>query len=306
MKRILFLLFAIAFLSGMAEAINDEDIGATIFDSRRSALIEAQQAEVEGKYKAAAKMYHKLAGKLAERDLQAALYMREAFCWERAGKAHNAFECYRNTLQQFPLYISYDEVVPRLRQLAQNFLDGNGTFLGIRDRESAIAIYKLIILETPANSESPQDRTKLAKLLVDAGREEEAINAYAEMLRQYPSMYDARLEMAQLLMDLSRKSDGDGCRLRAAERHSRIIMEMNPNYQRKEEVLALIEEAREREAQRMLGMAQFYLRRSHYRPEAAKRYINELILKYQGSASAWEAKRLLDQHPAFKEASKND
>ena len=57
----------------------------------------------------------------------------------------------------------------------------------------------------------------------------------------------------------------------------------------------------EREAQRMLDMAHFYLRRSHYRPEAAKRYINELILQYQGSAPAWEAKRLLDEHPAFKQ-----
>ena len=107
--------------------------------------------------------------------------------------------------------------------------------------------------------------------------------------------------MAQLLMELSRKSDGDGSRLRAAERHAKIILERNPEYKKREEVEALIEDAREREAQRLLNMAMFYLKRSHYRPEAAKRYANELILQFQGSAAAWEAKRLLDEHPALKE-----
>ena len=306
MKHALVLLFSLLSMAVLAEKIKSEDIGKVIFDSRRTELIQAQQAEGEKKYKSAAKKYRKLAEKVDARDIQASLFLQEALCWKRAGKVHDAYECYKNTIQQYPLYISYDEVVPQLRELAQAFVDGNGTFLGLRDKETAIAIYKLIILETPANNDSPKDRTNMAKLQVEVGKVEEAINTYADLLRNYPQNHDARLEMTQLLMDLSRKSDGDGSRLRAAERHAKIILEQNPNYSRKEEAQALIEEAREREAQRMLDMAYFYLRKSHYRPEAAKRYINELILQYQGSSQAWKAKRLLDEHPAFKQKEKEE
>lgn len=301
MKGVFLLLFALLSMAVKADAVKSEDIGEAIFDSRRSDFIQAQQAEADKKFKAAAKKYHKLAEKIGERNIQATLFLREALCWKSAGKVQDAFDCYKNLIQQYPLYISYEEVVPQLRELAQAFVDGNGTFLGIRDKETAIAVYKLIILETPANSASQKDRINMAKLQVEIGKIEEAINTYADLLRNYPLNQDARLEMSQLLMELSRESDGDGSRLRAAERHAKIILEQNPNYPRKEEVQALIEDAREREAQRMLDMANFYLRKSHYRPEAAKRYINELILQYQGSASAWKAKRLLDEHPAFKQ-----
>ena len=296
MNRIVFLCFAVS-LCGLFPALAKEEAAVSISDAR----IAAQQAEENGKYKVAAKAYRKLAKDVTERNVRAELYHREAFCWQRAKKSQKAFDRYKELLQQYPLYISYDEVVPQLRQLAQAFLDGNGTFLGLRDRDGAIEIYKLIILDTPTNKESPADRTKLAKLLVDAGREEEAVNTYAELLKQYPENDDSRLEMAQLLMELSRKSDGDGSRLRAAERHAKIILERNPEYKKREEAEALIEDAREREAQRLLNMAMFYLKRSHYRPEAARRYANELILQFQGSAAAWEAKRLLDEHPALKE-----
>lgn len=297
-----FWVFSAILLAGIpAVYATDEDIGAAIYDPKRTVLIEAQQAEVEGKNKAAARLYNRLAAMVSERDVKAALYLREAYCWKKANKTHMAFERYRETLQQYPLYISYEEVVPRLRELAQAFLDGNGTFFGLRDRESAIGIYKLIILETPATEETAGDRMKLAELLVAAGREEEAVNAYADLLRQQPENDDARLEMAKLLMELSRKSDGDGSRLRAAERHAKIILERNPEYSGKDEVQVLVQEAREQEAGRLLGMAEFYLRKSHCRPEAAKRYINELLLQYQGTAASWKAKRLLDEHPAFKE-----
>ena len=117
MKHALVLLFALLSMAVFADKIKNEDIGEVIFDSRRTDLIEAQQAEVEKKYKAAAKKYHKLAEKIGERDIQAAIFMREAFCWKRAGKVHDAYECYKNTIQQYPLYISYDEVVPQLRMI---------------------------------------------------------------------------------------------------------------------------------------------------------------------------------------------
>lgn len=103
MKYASLILSAVLITGAASVAAASEDIGAAIYDPKRTVLIEAQQAEVEGRNKAAAKNYAELAAMVGERDVKAALLLREAYCWKKAGKTHRAFERYRETLQQYPL-----------------------------------------------------------------------------------------------------------------------------------------------------------------------------------------------------------
>ena len=88
---------------------------------------------------------------------------------------------------------------------------------------------------------------------------------------------------------------------RAANRQAKMILDRNPDYSRKSEVELILATANEVEASRMLELGQFYLRPSHLKPSAAKVYLQELIQKYPGTNAAFQAKDLLDSHPAFKQ-----
>lgn len=292
----------ICLFSVLCVYVNAEEEFRTEFDKyseNKLLLIEARQCEVEENYTKAAKLYHKL-GKLAKSTrYKADFFLKEADCLYEAEKTHKAFEAYRNLLQMYPLYTPCKHVVERLRGLAQSYIDGNGTFLGLRDKTSAIGIYYLILREAPAINVSFKDRETLAKLLVEEGRREEAVGVYQEILKLNPALDDARLEMAQLLVVLCKSGDGDGTKLRAASRHAKIILDRNPAYLRRQEAELIISEAREQEAERLLATAKFYLQSSHLRVDAAKGYLADLIKQFPGTKAAWEGKNLLDTHSAI-------
>ena len=263
--------------------------------------IKAQEKWAKDDYMGAAKLYKKAARKLDKPIFKADMLLKEAECYYEANKTHRATEAFRALMKDYALYIPYDLVVDRLRTLAERYVDGNGTFWGIRDRQTAIEIYFLILTDAPSIHVSLADRLRLAELLKKDDRGEEAVVVYQEILKMDPTLDDVRLTLAQLLVELCKRGDGDGSIRRAANRQAKMILDRNPDYSRKAEVELILATANEVEASRMLELGQFYLRPSHLKPSAAKVYLQELIQKYPGTNAAFQAKDLLDSHPAFKQ-----
>jgi tetratricopeptide (TPR) repeat protein len=272
------------------------------FIANRTLQVEAQQLEIDGKYKKAAKQYLKLAKRTQDQKNRAGWTLHAADCLFSANKSHRALEIYKDLMANSPFFVPYEHVVGKLREIAERFVDGNGTFLGLRDRDTAIAIYELIIREVPAIHVSLNDRLRLAELLKLAGRPEEAANAYQAALKLDPGLDDVRLEMALLLAELSRAGDGDGTKLRAAVRHAQAVKDRQPNHPRAKEIDLLLRDAREQDAQRLLGLGQFYLRPSHQRHGAARRYLLDVLRDYPDTQAGWEAKKILNDNPALREA----
>ena len=279
----------------------EEKEGIDAVSEVQSLRIKAEEKWAKEDYMGAAKLYKKAARKLDKPVFKADMLLKEAECYFEANKTHRATEAFRALMKDYALYVPYDVAVERLRILAERYVDGNGTFWGIRDRQTAIDIYFLILTDAPSIHVSLADRLRLAELLKKDDRGEEAVVVYQEILKMDPTLDDVRLDLAQLLVELCKRGDGDGSLRRAANRQAKMILDRNPNYSRKAEVELILVTANEVEAARMLELGKFYLRPSHLKPSAAKVYLQELIQKYPGTNSAYQAKDILDSHPAFKQ-----
>ncbi len=300
MRIVLVLLLAVLPLFAV-----EEPEGFEAYSEIQMLKIKAQEKWAKEDYMGAAKLYKKAARKLDKPVYKADMLLKEAECYFEANKTHRATEAFRALMKDYALYIPYDLVVDRLRILAERYVDGNGTFWGIRDRQTAIDVYFLILTDAPSIHVSLADRLRLAELLKKDDRAEEAIVVYQDILKMDPTLDDVRLTLAQLLVELCKRGDGDGSLRRAANRQAKMILDRNPDYSRKSEVELILVTANEVEATRMLELGQFYLRPSHLKPSAAKVYLQELIQKYPGTNAAFRAKDILDNHPAFKEAPQN-
>ena len=262
----------------------------------------AEEKESQGKYAAAAKYYRKIVKRQKDHRLKAQACLTEADCLFEANKTHRATSAYKEVMKEYALYAPFERVVGNLRKLAESFAEGNGTLFGVRDRGEAIDTYFFILTEAPAITVSLADRLRLAQLLVQEKRREEAVMVYQEILKMDPTLDDVRLEMALVLLDLCKSGDGDGSIRRAATRHAKIILDHNPDFKRKEELELIIPDALEEEAERMLELGKFYLRPVHLNPVAARKYLLELQQKFPGTKAAWEAKNLLETDERLKAA----
>ncbi|MBR5837127.1 MAG: hypothetical protein IKZ84_01175 [Victivallales bacterium] len=278
----------------------DELSGFALFEKLRAMKLEAQSAMVKEDYVEAAKIYRRMARYEKNRARSAAYLLRGADCLMQAKKGHRALEEYTNLLENYPLYVPYEHVVEQLRQLAEWFIVGDGTFLGIKDKDTGIQIYELIIREAPAVQVTLKDRLRLAELLEGSGRGEEAVVVYQAILRQEPGNWDVRAKLALLFLKLSKSGDGDGAKLRAAVREANIVLESNPDNPLAKDLKKLCRDAEAEEAERLLKNGQFYLLPAHRRPTAARRYMHDVIMKYPDSNAAKEARRLLKTNPELR------
>ncbi|MBR4902791.1 MAG: hypothetical protein IKZ46_17760 [Victivallales bacterium] len=278
----------------------DELSGFALFEKLRAMKLEAQAAMVKEDYVEAAKIYRRMARYEKNRARSAAYLLRGADCLMQAKKGHRALEEYTNLLENYPLYVPYEHVVEQLRQLAEWFIVGDGTFLGIKDKDTGIKIYELIIREAPAVQVTLKDRLRLAELLDGSGRGEEAVVVYQAILRQEPDNWDVRAKLALLFLKLSKNGDGDGAKLRAAVREANLVLQSNPDNPLAKDLKKLCREAESEEADRLLKNGEFYLLPAHRRPSAARRYMHDVIMKYPDSNAAKEARRLLKTNPELR------
>ena len=301
---IVFLFVALATIlpwSVFAEGGEEDELsGFALFEKLRAMKLEAQSAMVKEDYVEAAKIYRRMARYEKNRARSAAYLLRGADCLMQAKKGHRALEEYTNLLENYPLYVPYEHVVEQLRQLAEWFIVGDGTFLGIKDKDTGIQIYELIIREAPAVQVTLKDRLRLAELLEGSGRGEEAVVVYQAILRQEPGNWDVRAKLALLFLKLSKNGDGDGAKLRAAVREANIVLESNPDNPLAKDLKRLCRDAEAEEAERLLKNGQFYLLPAHRRPTAARRYMHDVIMKYPDSNAAKEARRLLKTNPELR------
>lgn len=293
-KALLALLLLFTVVATRAARGDDKNVALAEFTAHQHLLQEATVAEKEGRYKRAAKLFRKLGKQTQSPPLQAAYKLRQADSLFAARKIRKALPLYQELMQRYPLHIPYEHVVQQLRGLAESFVNGDGTFLGLRDKTAAIETYELIIQGAPSIHVSLADRQRLAELLVQEHRPEEAIAVYQAILKQDATLFGVRAEVALLLFDMSKRGDGDGSKLRQAVRQAEMSLQQDPSQARAGDLRQLIDRAKRIQAQRSLDKALFYLKPTHKNVVSARRYLLELIDDYPDTPAAEEARRLLE------------
>lgn len=267
------------------------------FQQEQELVLQAQEYADAKKYVRAAEQYRRAAKLASSSEKRASYLVREAENLLLGKKSHRAKKVYFDLVNNYRFFIPLHTVLEQMRELADYFEHGTGTFLRFDDPGVAIEIYREIVKCQPGGEQSLNDRLVLGRKLEADGQCEEAVKVYQETVKLLPRNPDVRLALAQCLSKLATKSDGDGELSRAAIREARSFLEFaSPDDPRRELATEIMTRAKDDEAKRMLSRAEFYLVKYHYRPDVARRYLLDVIREYPDSTSTPVAKALLELH----------
>ncbi len=256
----------------------------------------AARLEAAGKFKAAAKVYGRMY-ETAKADVNKAYALaRKARCLYAARKYFQAQKAYKELLETYPAYIRLEETLVTQRQMAGKFASGAASALHFRNNELAIEVYETILKVAPAGRNAPGDMLTLGDLQAAADQGDAAILTWRDLAKRFPltsQAADARLRVARLLLTESRMGDGDGRIIRQARNEVDRFLRDFPNHPQVGDAKLMLSMISERQAERLLSLAKFYLRRYSYRPAAALRYLSDLGRTYPDTAAAVMAKLLI-------------
>jgi len=264
-----------------------------MFRGTMDAVQHARELEGRGAYKAAGKLYRRLARTARDTRNRAWAWLRAGDCFLEAGKTYAAHEAYSKVATEYTLYAPIPHLLAQMRRLAEDFAAGRGTLFGHSSHSTAAEIYEEILRIAPAGPHAAEDMLRLAHHQREAGDLEEAAATYRDLLRRYPQYREAHVELASVLLRLARHGDGDGRLRREAQRHLATYLQTRPTGPSADlarDMLALVHESL---GQDLIQLATFYEREPHRRLEASRRYLYDVIRRYPDSAAATIAKAMV-------------
>jgi len=257
----------------------------------------AEDLEERGHYLAAADIYHSMLQLLEKESDLVFARLREADCLLAGGKGDRAREGYEQTVTMYPAYIPYEHVSEQLARVAEHQATrGRGwLWFGGPNRGAARDTYDYILQIAPSGPRAPAYLMRLGELQEADRLFDSAIATYRAVSRQFPRSDEgraARLALAGALMRKDEYSRGDRTLVLQAKREAARFLKDYPDAPARERALELTRTADSRLAAQLLYLGEFYSRKAHARPEAARRYLQQ-ALKHGETNTAPQARALI-------------
>ena len=278
-----------------------------------SALL-ADDAEASRLYEKGRKLYldgshYDAGGVFAEAEkradsnaIKANSLLAQVGAWRMCELYYREFKAIEKLLTLYPEYAEFSQMVDREFELGELFAQGKRepAFWALRfipwlvDEDHAEEILKRALDRAPFAKFSAKAHLRLAYIYDRSGKVKESIDQLRELVRDYPSSEQhkfAMLALAEGLLELARRGDGDGSYIREA---ADVLARFNDRYPDADEnrwaKLKLLE-AKDVQAKRLYDMAVFYRRSG--RREAAERYLARIISELPDSKYAAESEAML-------------
>ena len=232
----------------------------------------------------------------------------QAFCFERVGDYHRASKHYKQALDKFRNLIPFHVVLLKQFNIATTFFKGRREgflFLFLRtDYKLAIRLYEHIVQIAPSAKIAPTALYRTGILLRQRKKYLEAIQKFQLLRQSYPQAElagDALIEEARtrLVLLSLREKQGNQSDLNKLNYNLNQFIHNYPKHSMLKAAHETLEKIREKQAEWLLYLGEFYSRPVHSRVQVAKRYLNKIILDFPLASSVGEAKKLLSQldHP---------
>ncbi len=293
LKNFRLIIILVSLLSGITAFCGD--------DEARACLDKAIMKEKAGDFKSAGEEYLAAEHYADDPVLKVNAIGKAAECYRKANLLYKEFECRESLLNAFPSSVDFAGTVQREYEIATLFYQGKrdpalAWMPWIKDKDRALETFEAVIKHAPFAKFAPDMRLKLGKLYIDANKIDEATKVFREVTKMYPRSEEAKFaefELANILLQKSRRGDGDGSYVRQAQDALRKIIDKYPKDPDVGWAKESLAEADQIAARRLYGLASFYHRME--KDEAAQRYLNELIVAYPDDKVATDAEGLLEK-----------
>ena len=226
----------------------------------------------------------------------------QVYAWRMCELYYREFKAIEKLLTKYPEYADFPQLVNREYEIAEELAKGKRepAFWALRfipwltDEDHAEEIFKRALERAPFSKFSAKAHLRLAYIYDKSGKVKESIAQLREIVRDYPASPQhqlAMLALAEGLLELSRRGDGDGSYIREAADVLARFNKLYPKAEEKEWAKRKLLEAKDIQAKRLYDMAEFY--RKSGRQEAAERYLARIVSELPDSKYAEESETKL-------------
>ena len=293
-SKLLMLLCLVA-VSAASALFADDAEASKLFD-------EGRQDYLDGSYYSAGKVFAEAEKRADSNVIKANSLLAQVGAWRMCELYYREFKAIEKLLTLYPEYADFGPMVDREFELGELYAQGKRepAFWSLRfipwlvDEDHAEEIFKRALARAPFAKFSAKAHLRLAYIYDRAGRVKESIEQLREIVRDYPQSEQHKLAMLALaegLLELSRRGDGDGSYIREAADVLARFNERYPDAEEREWARRKLLEAKDIQAKRLYDMAIFY--RKSGRQEAAERYLARIISELPDSKYAAESELLL-------------
>ena len=263
---------------------------------------EGRQDYLDGSYYSAGKVFAEAEKRADSNAIKANSLLAQIGAWRMCELYYREFKAIEKLLTLYPEYADFGPLVDREFEIGELYALGKRepAFWALRfipwlvDEDHTEEIFKRALDRAPFAKFSAKAHLRLAYIYDRAGRVKESIAQLREIVRDYPHCDQHKLAMLALaegLLELSRRGDGDGSYIREA---ADVLTRFNARYpdaEEKEWAKRKLLEAKDIQAKRLYDMAEFY--RKSGRQEAAERYLARIVSELPESTYAAQSEEEL-------------
>lgn len=272
-------------------------------DAEASKLYEeGHKLYLDGSYYSAGKVFAEAENKADSNAIKANSLLAQVGAWRMCELYYREFKAIEKLLTLYPEYADFGPLVDREFEIGELFAKGKRepAFWALRfipwltDDDHAEEVFKRALSRAPFASFGARAHLHLAYIYDRGGKVRESIGQLREIVRDYPHSEQhkfAMLALAEGLLELSRRGDGDGAYIREAADVLARFRKLYPDAEESDWVRRSLLEAKDVQAQRLFDMAEFY--RKSGRQEAAERYLARIVSELPDSKQAPASEELL-------------
>ncbi|MCK4436869.1 outer membrane protein assembly factor BamD [bacterium] len=207
-------------------------------------------------------------------------------CWEALGEYQQAVDEYQKVIDNYPTSDKVAEVVESQYRIGNIFFgeEIKSKFKKVfveSNYEKAAKVYRLVIKNAPYSSRAPEVQYRIGLCYLKGGGWSEAISEYEKVIENYPEsqfVERAFYEIGLSCFNQSLSPLYDQTMTEEALKHFKEFRKRFPESSLSKEVQGKINSLRERKAERIYKIGQFYEKQGS--TEAAGIYYQEIVDDY--------------------------
>ena len=263
---------------------------------------EGRKLYLDGAYYKSGKIFAEAEERAKSNAVKANSLLAQIGAWRMCELYYREFKAIEKILTLYPEYADFATLVNREYELADEYSRGkrDPAFWALRfipwlvEEDHSEEIFKRALERAPFSPFGARAHLRLAYIYDQNGHVKESIGQLREIVRDYPNSEQhkfAMLALAEGLLELSRRGDGDGTYIREAADVLARFKERYPEAEENDWARRKLLESKDIQAQRIYDMAEFY--RKSGRTEAAERYLAKVVSEYPESLPAVQSEKEL-------------